>query len=271
MTRPKRCRGKSVYFLEGGLGNQAAITAHALAHNDKKQHIRVSTFKYFSNLEKRNFVLEDYFNFDSSEIVFMQKRIDRYVYLILKVWSKIIRKPTVNLRVLGCIYRLGYHQDDMIENIKFLKPHLRMPIESTSHLSIHIRRGDYTHAKHQSHGLISVNDVKTVALKILRENNLRQISIISEDPDIFTNFANDNNFESLELNDCTLSRECDVFRTMLNSSFIIATNSTFSLLAGSLSNGQLFIPDIWDKSQSSTFLGTDVKRYGASFELEDMS
>lgn len=269
MTNVRKRQKNIVYFLEGGLGNQAAITAHAFANMPDFGNIRISTFKYLNNSEKRHFEIRKYFDVDGTTVRFLKAPLDKYIYMFMKICAKIFRMETVELQLPGHTFKLGYYQDEMINNVQVIKPYLQIPIKKSPQLSIHVRRGDYTLQKHTSHGLISVDDIKRTAIDIIRNSGLQRINIISEDPNVYENFVDDKDFKDFELHDYTSNDQFDVFCTMLNSSVIIGTNSTFSLLAGSLSDGELWIPNIWDKFRSSSFLGTGANRYTASFEPRD--
>ena len=255
----------AVFFLEGGFGNQAAITAHALAHIDPSVSTRISVIKYTSKLERRNFSLATYFDLEKINLNFSARFADKYIYIFLRLVAKIRNKDAITFNILNTQYNIGYFQTSMFENFHHLKPYLKIQTNSTPELSVHVRRGDYTLAHHDMHGLIRVSDVKRIALEVLRDQNITIINVISEDMEVYNDFINDERFGNYDLVNLTAEDELTVFTQMLTSSILIGTNSTFSLLAGALFNGELWVPAIWDRLKSSEFLGPAVNRYEASF------
>ena len=85
MTNVRKRQKNIVYFLEGGLGNQAAITAHAFANMPDFGNIRISTFKYLNNSEKRHFEIRKYFDVDGTTVRFLKAPLDKYIYMFMKI------------------------------------------------------------------------------------------------------------------------------------------------------------------------------------------
>ena len=256
---------KKIYFLEGGLGNQAAILAHVLAGPTCK-NTRISNIKFLTKFERRPYKLHEYFRVKNMETKIDYKIIDIFVYFGLKFLNKLRRQPIEQFTLFNSTYHIGYFQDNMLNNFQYLKPYSKLSPEKKDYLAIHIRRGDYLLPKHGLHGLLCVSSVKKAAIKILQESEINQIQLISEDPKIYLDFFSDERFAQYELIDCTTLAERGVFEIMINCSHLIATNSTFSLLAGALSEGDVRIPQIWDRTRDSDFVGTGVNRYDAKFE-----
>lgn len=257
---------KKIYFLEGGLGNQAAILAHVLA-GPTRENTRISNIKFLTKFERRPYKLNEYFRVKNMEIMIDYKITDIFVYFGLKFLNKLRKQPIEQFTLFNTTYHIGYFQDNMLNNFQHLKPYSKFSPKKKDYLAIHIRRGDYLLPKHGLHGLLCVSSIKKAAIKILEETEINQIQLISEDPDIYLEFFSDERFEQYELIDCTTLAERGVFEIMINCSYLIATNSTFSVLAGVLSEGELWIPQIWDRTRGSDFVGTGANRYNAKFEV----
>lgn len=256
---------QKVFFLEGGLGNQCAILAYTIKEKAQIKSSRISTCKYKTALEKRNYELDEYFYLYKIPTTISSKKADILYYVILRILYKLKLIKKNSVRYFGTEYVTGYFQEDMISSVEGLRPYLRLKPLKSKMLSIHVRRGDYIEEKHSNHGLVDVSCIKDIAIKVAKQEDLKILNIISEDPSVFKDFQVDPRFANFEIIDFTTCNQKAAFQVMLNSSHTIASNSTFSLVAGILSDGDLWIPDAWTKNTDSKFLGKKVMRYKAKF------
>ena len=250
---------KKIFFMQGGLGNQICILSKAYEEFYKGCNIIIDLSSYQFN-PHRKFQLQKYFkliNFKIREGNFIS-------YLFFRITNKlmeILNRSEVNLYFFNLILYFGYFQenidlriDNLIKNFKFndLKRH--------SSLCIHLRRGDYEINKFRKfHGIVSLQDVLKCMSdhKEFIKSNFSKITLITEGKNI--NFPK--NFEGIDIN-LFQGSDHDAFLLMISAKGLIASNSSFSLLAGLLKKKDFFlIPDQWFVNKDSKFLGKSFNRY----------
>lgn len=256
---------KEIYFLEGGIGNQAAILSYAVERANDGAFVRLSSFKYRTKVEKRPMCLKAYFNFDSSFIDLSSRPYDFFMYYLIKIIKRFFYSKFDSITIMGHSFKVGYFQENMIQRLGLLRNFAIQPQNHDKYICIHLRRGDYLLPKHSNHGVIDIDSVKLVLNKISKKYQISVISIISEDTSVFQHFRNDYDFKHLNFLDHTHTEELEAFKIMLNAKVLVCSNSTFSLLAGVLSGSEFWIPMEWDKFNSSAFLGNADNVYPNKF------
>lgn len=250
---------KKIFFMQGGLGNQVCILSMAYEYLYKGHKVIIDLSSYQNN-PHRPFQLNKYF--DLSEFKIREGNLLSFIFFrFLNKLMEIINKNEINFFFLNSIFYFGYFQDNIDRRTKNLKKNFKFKnLIKHNSLCIHLRRGDYTLNKFKKfHGIVSTKNI----LQAIESNkefiitNFSDISVITEEKDI--NFPQVIHGISVNIFN---GSDHEAFIHMISSKGLIASNSTFSLIAGLLQKKLLFIiPSQWFIKRKSNFLGKSFKRY----------
>lgn len=246
-----------VFFIQGGLGNQVCILAKAFEENKDNSKIILNLSSYFL-LPHRSFNVDKYFDISPFEI----QKGNILSFLLFRFFNKVMEKLNKNqICVFNYIFYFGYFQKDIDNRIFKIKKFFKFNnLPSHPSLCVHIRRGDYTKNKYKNfHGLVSVEDVILLINQNIQfiKKNFTNISLISEDQ----NLDFPNQIGGLAVNKF-VGNDHESFLQMVTAKGLIASNSTYSLIAGLINTKILFlIPSQWFRNQSSKFLGKSLITY----------
>lgn len=106
---------------------------------------------------------------------------------------------------------------------------------------IHVRRGDYLHAKNRAkHPVLDLDYYKEIIERIQSVEPNIEILAVSDDPDWVSQ-------QGLPVRIRRGANAIDDFRVMVHSAYLACANSTFSWWAGWLSQAdEVYVPKFWD-------------------------
>ena len=252
-----------VYFLEGGLGNQACIYAHASYMAETTQdNIEVSIIKLNTFIEKRHFELSLILK-TISGVKLSNSWIHFGLYIMFKLIMKVKKLSEYEFHFFGSIYSIGYHQSNVYPKLKALNPILKLNKPDKGVLAVHIRRGDYLLNKHSAHGVISLESFLPPVVEIISDYTITSIEVISEGEEALGCFDSLGIPVRYRLGEDALVS----FNRMVNAEYVVCSNSTFSLLAASLGNKtHVFVPDKWALFDGALDLANDLPKYEVNFK-----
>ena len=253
---------QNIYIsLIGGLGNQLFQVAlgHALMKISSNNIIYdVSRFnKYKDHSLKVNSLFPEKKFINLKNKIFKKRIEERHCgfddLLIQKIINQSISK---DVNVCGYFQSLSYFSlfipeiREMIKKrIEFLFPELNsMTLKNKLQrtIGIHIRRGDKLSKVNKSiYGQRSIKEIINNIELIFLKGNFERILLIGDDYEYLNNLRSLIKLDAeINLSNDLLDNYCDLidFYLLANVGSLVISNSTFSLWAGYLSNGEVYYP-----------------------------
>lgn len=241
---------KVVIRLAGGLGNQLFQISKAYSLvNDLNRLVLITDFLGAYNKKRSPTVLQYFPELNCTS----SKKLNRFEYLLFKV--RIIPilkflfrlKKEIILKYNNCIYLDGYYQDSFSPSFVKL---LNSRIENIPNncVSLHVRRDDYiTDVTARKVFLLLEIDYYISALDMIKRNLPINVFTSREEDFIWIKSRLDIglNYQPKD--------EIHDFNYLVNSSFLVIANSTFSFWAGlvAIERGALvYAPKKWYRSTS---------------------
>lgn len=268
-------------ILQGGLGNQLFILLQAYRLSSPKLRIVLNTSEFARRGRvDRPLLLPGLLPGIDQEFPFADGIMSKVRYVGIKLLVRLSKTSSddpshlpgdawvsasfaPNIRTsYGYFQKIGDGRQDE-ELLGKLRDRYRAsdPDPGNDRLALHLRRGDYMLAQHQMHGLVPVSAILAEARYALAELNFSGITVFTDSPELPEIEAFGSLGVPLEVD--RGGSPIAVFKRLAAHKGIVASNSSFSLWGGLLSESRFFsIPSQWMPNVASYRLGLPgIRRY----------